>query len=314
MVTISWAQKPDFVVVIEGYCKYRTCEIELALIGLPWLYFGRERAISLSPIEKRRTLFEAEIDREAMNKIRKSWTESTERGFRELSCRRPKEAARLWLEADAAFPICPTASDPLQAASRSNAGAARLLLGHDHEGAVRLASAERSWRAVIVGVATLDVPMTGASSSFHFRLAAAVPHDLIEARRQRYRRLAEVALAVTQFNRAFIERRNSSSAISGQASALRPMLSEVLGAASPEVRLLAYCEEPRSSADVTAIYADKLSEITSRPQTFAAALSNECAELESAVALTALLAPPVFTSVRRGNDAEEDDRNMDVGA
>jgi hypothetical protein len=249
-----------------------------------------------------RTIFLIEMQRMFISKAQESWAESTDFGFRDLSRGRPADAARRWLEADVALPAGALAFDPLRAASRSNAGAARLLLGHAHEAASCFDDAERSWRDVIAGIATLDVPVTGASSSFHFRLAAAAPDNLIEARRARYRRLAETALAMTCFNRAFIEHRNFSvSAISKRASALRPVLSEVLGAASPEARLLSFCEEPCPPSRVFPIYADKLSEITSRPQTFAAALSNECAKVESAVARTALLALPIFTSLRPGD-------------
>lgn len=264
---------------------------------------------------KRRTIFELETQREKMIKIQKSWTESTERGFRELSRGRPKEAACWWLEAGAVLPADATAFGPLQAAGQSNTGAARLLLGHDHEAAALLEAAERSWRDVIAGIATLDVPMTGASSSFHFRLAAAAPHSLIQAKRERYRRLAEAALAITQFNGAFIEHGNfPSRANSKRALKLRPIIFEVLGSTSPEGRLLSSGGEPRASADIIAIYADKFLEIASRPKTFAAALSKECADLESAVTLTALLAPEIFISVRRSNHVETDDRNMNARA
>ena len=246
-----------------------------------------------------------------MSKSQKSWRDSTEHGFRDLSRARPKEAARRWLEADTALPSEASPFDPLRAAAQSNAGVARLLLGHDHEAAACFEAAEQSWRNAIAGIATLDVPMTGASSSFHFRLAAAAPETLIQARRDRYRRLCEAALAITQFNRGFVEHRKfSATEISERAFELQPMLSEVFGTQSPEVRLLSACMETPAISDVFAIYTDKLSAVSSHPQTFAAVLSNECAGIESAVALTALLSLPVFMSARRTGHAEMNDSNV----
>jgi hypothetical protein len=244
------------------------------------------------------------MQRVSMSKIKESWTESTERGFRDLSRGQLKDAARGWLDADAAVPADAAASDPIRAASRSNAGAARLLLGHGHAAASCFDAAAQCWRDVITEIASLDVPITGTSSSFHFRLATAVPNALIEARRNRYHRLAEAALAITQFNRALVEQRRSTSAISMHASALRPMLSDVIGAESPEARLLSFCIDPSAASDIFAIYADKLAKITSRLQTFAAAISSECARIESAVALTALLALPILLSAGRSGDKE----------
>ena len=240
------------------------------------------------------------------SKAPESWTESTVRGFLELSRNQPGEAARRWLEADAVLDVT-AAFDPLSAASRSNAGAARLLLGHDHEAELCFDAAEQFWRAAIAGIATLDVPMTGASSSFHFRLAAKAPEALIGARRDRYRCLAGSALAITQFNRAFASGENSSPAfVARRAAELKPLLRDVLGATSPEARLLVLCIEPAAGADINAIYADKVSEITLRPQTLTATLSEACARLESAIALTALLALPLLKSARRLGDAQDD--------
>ncbi|MFA5956007.1 hypothetical protein [Hyphomicrobium sp.] len=223
--------------------------------------------------------------------------ESSVRGIERVSRARFGEAARCWLEADAALPIGGREFDPLSAASRSNAGAARLLLGHEHEAEQCFDAAERSWQKVIAAIATLDVPMTGASSSFHLRLAATVPEALINARRERYRRLAESALAIVQFNRALVDMQNSApETVARLAVALRVTLAEVLGATSPEARQLSLSAGSAGGAGILAIYADKLAEISTRRQTFAAALSEECAQLESAVTLTVLLGPQMINS------------------
>lgn len=239
----------------------------------------------------------------AASKSRNLWVESTVSGFDRISRARTEEAARCWLEADAVSAVEQSEFDSLRAVCRSNAGAARLLLGHEHEAGNCFEAAELTWRNVIAGVATLDVPMGGASSSFHFRLAAKAPDVLMGAQRERYRRLAEAALAITQFNRTLIGRRTPDAACTAErVAALRATLRDVLGYAAPEARLLSACIEPNSDADIYAIYADKLYDISTRQLTLSAALSETCANLESAVALTALLAPTILEAIDRSAD------------
>ncbi len=225
------------------------------------------------------------------------------RGFERLSRGRLADAAHCWLEADAAFPKDSTEFESLLAASRSNAGVARLLLGHEHDAGASFEVAQRSWRSVIAGIATLDVPMSGASSSFHFRLAAKAPEVLIGARRERYRQLAEAAFAITQFNCALIHRRTAvPSALAEHATSLRSVLADALGNSSPEARLLSASMTLAVRTDVYAVYADKLHDITARRQTYSAVLSEACANLESAAALTALLVPPIVPSANRSRE------------
>lgn len=233
--------------------------------------------------------------------------ESTVRGFEKLSRGRLAEAARCWLEAHAAFPMDGAELESLSAASSSNAGAARLLLGHDHEAGQCFDAAQRSWRNVIAGIATLDVPMSG-SSSFHFRLAAKAPEVLVGARRERYRQLADAAFAITQFNHVLINRRAVAlSGLDEHATGLRALLRDILGNSSPEARLLSASMTLAAPARLYAVYADKLYDITTRRQTYSAALSEPCANLESAASLTALLVAPILQSTNRfGEDAAAD--------
>lgn len=239
----------------------------------------------------------------AVSKPRNLWAESTVSGVERLSRARPEEAARCWLEADAAQALRDVEFDSLRAACRSNAAAARLLLGHEHEAGQYFEAAEHAWQNVIDGVATLEVPMSGASSSFHFRLAAKAPDVLMSAQRERYRRLAGAAHAITQFNRALIGRQWQDTAqIAERAAGLRATLRDILGYASPEARLLSVCIEPDSDGDIYAIYAAKLHDISARRQTASAVLSEACANLESAVALTALLVPQILYVINRSAD------------
>lgn len=236
----------------------------------------------------------------AVNKSRNLWVESTVAGFERLSRSRAKDAARCWLEADAALGPEQTEFESLAAASRSNAGVARLLLGHEHEAGQCFEAAEQSWQNVIADVAALDVPIGGASSSFHFRLAAKAPDILTSIQRERYRRLAEAARAITQFNRTLIRARAQDLAqIDQRASALRATLRDLLGYGAPEARLLSACIDTCSDGDIYAIYADKLYDISTRQLTLSAAFSEACANLESAVALTSLLAPQILEAINR---------------
>lgn len=226
------------------------------------------------------------------DKPRNLWSESTVRGFENLARGHMREAADCWLDAEAARLAGEVGFDSLAAASRANSGAAYLLRGDPHEAERCFADAVQAWQQVVIDIATLDVPMTGASSSFHFRLAAKAPGTLIDARRERYRQLAQSALIIVQFNQGLSHDRNFAfPVVAHRAAKLKAELSESLGCASPEVRLLSLCLGAESRDAAVAIYADKLSDLIARPQTFAATLSEACARLESAVALTALIVP-----------------------
>lgn len=236
----------------------------------------------------------------AVNKSRNSWVNSTVAAFDLLSRSRAKDAARCWLEADAVLGAEQPEFESLAAASRSNVGVARLLLGHEHEAGQCFEAAEQSWQNVIADVAALDVPIGGASSSFHFRLASEAPDVLTNIRRERYRRLAEAARAITQFNRTLIRARSRDiTQIDQRASALRATLRDFLGYGAPEARLLSACMDTSSDAHIYTIYADKLDDISTRQLTLSAAFSEACANLESAVALTALLAPQILAAINR---------------
>jgi len=209
---------------------------------------------------------------------------------------RKRDAARSWLDAAAAS-RSEEDFDPIEAASRSNAGMAHSLLQNCTEAEHCLADAERAWRRVIDQIAFLEITIAGASSSFHFRLAANGPEALIETRRRRYRQVAEAALAMTRFNRLFADSKNpKSNIIAARARELKPILAEILGPASPETRLLSASSEPVAATSVYAIYADKLTDVSVRTQTFAAALSDRWARLETAITLTALMALPVIVA------------------
>lgn len=232
------------------------------------------------------------------------WTDQSLQAFAAMARLQINDAARLWLRAAAIVEAAPSPASSL-AASRSNVGVAHTILGNANEARHAFREAEKGWRLVVAGIATLDIPMTGATS-FHFRLATKVPHALIEARRQRYRQLAEAALSITRFNRLLIDAGDPASEIvTLQARDLRAMLREILGASSPEVRLLATAAEQAADASVFSSYAAKAADFANRQHTLSTALSEDCAALETAVALTALLGPQTFSAVRHLRETEK---------
>lgn len=196
-----------------------------------------------------------------------------------------------------------TSPAPVIAASRSNAGVAHLILGNSSEADVAFREAEEHWRRVIESVATLDVPLTG-TSSFHFRLAAKVPHALMEARRQRYRHLAEVARAITRFNHLFADPANlTSGLVAHRTSEMATILSEILGPASAEVCLLTMTGASLNDAATFFSYVRKSAEFAHSPSTLANGLSSDRTILEGAVALTALLGLPAFLAMEHQRKA-----------
>ncbi|CAA2141716.1 hypothetical protein [Hyphomicrobium sp. ghe19] len=227
-----------------------------------------------------------------------TWTDQSLRSFAAMARVQIDEAARLWLRAAEIAEAAPL-SAPVLAASRSNAGVARLILDNANDARRAFRKAEEAWRLVISSIATLDIPMTGATS-FHFRLATKVPHALIEARRRRYRQLAEAALGITRFNRLLVDDGDPASEIVAlHARDLMAILKDILGPCSPEVRLLAAPAEQATDASVFSSYAPKAADFAHRQRTLSATLSEDCAALEAAVTLTALLGPQTFSAVRR---------------
>ncbi|MET1046213.1 MAG: hypothetical protein ABWX70_05855 [Hyphomicrobium sp.] len=226
----------------------------------------------------------------ALHAENRNRVESTVRGFENLARLRVGDAARLWLEAG--LDARPAMSfDPIYAMCRSNAGAALILLASPDHAERCLREAEEAWLRVIAGITTLAVPITGASSSFHFRLAATAPVALINARKDRYRRLAATALAITRFNHGLVDL-DASPVIAAHAAELRSIVAEGFGPTSAEARLLdAEANDPTSAAE---LYLAKHTDLATRSQTFASALSEECGALESAVALTVLLSPSLL--------------------
>ena len=223
------------------------------------------------------------------------WVQSTVAGFLEMSRSRYPEAAGHWLRAldvlDRSRP-----RDPRLAASQTNAGAGYILLHRMTEADAILNEAEQTWMQILDSIDSLDVPVVSISSSFHFRLASKNLQGFVQARRGRYARLCEASLAIARFNRLFTTANPlPSEAVEHRSTSLRTLLSDVLGPHSPEVRLLSStAESPHNEADEL-LYGEKVGQFERRRQTMSDALSDECLNLETSVALTALLSPRIVT-------------------
>jgi hypothetical protein len=237
-------------------------------------------------------LFVIEMRCASISNVRESWKELTVRGISALAGGGLTEAARCWIEAEDTLADFP-AIVALRAAAQSNAGLGALLLGRHLQAERLLENADRSWRRVLNNIETLDVPTTGGSSSFHFRLATSTPSNLVAARKTRYRELVEAASGIANFHRAFASG-GSVANIVNRAVALRAMVEAAFGASSPEARLLTLVSDGREFQSAGAIYREKLSSI--RTQSRAAAFSEDCADLESAVTLITLLPIGILTS------------------
>lgn len=217
------------------------------------------------------------------------WVQATTAGFRALGASDAAKAAGHWLAARDAL-IEAAAEDPRRAAGQTNAGAGFLLLGKRDNAERTLADAERRWMHLLAATTTGDVPVSGRSSAFHFRLASTNLAAFQNAQRLRLSRLCEAGLAIARFNRLLAS--DGASASAAVAPAVASQLTDLLGPRAPEVRLLLWT--PGSASETPAahtIYAEKVSALGARRTTVAEPAADAWQLLEVAVALTALLPP-----------------------
>jgi hypothetical protein len=229
------------------------------------------------------------------------WALCTIEGFRQLSRSRYQEAAENWiLSLD--MLVRSATCDARLASSQTNSGVGYVMLQRMSEADSILNKAEESWERVRAAVASLEIPVVSTSSSFHFRLATKNLQTFADARRQRYARLCEASLVITRFNRFLAEANlDLNGDMESCANLLKASLAEILGARSPEVRLLSnvsgsFATRSNLLADLLA-YAEKITEFECRRQTMTSAFSDECSNLEVAVGLTALLGPRLFRTI-----------------
>jgi hypothetical protein len=119
---------------------------------------------------------------------------------------------------------------------------------------------------------------------------------------------SEAARAITRFNTLFVDAVNLTSGLAvHRTNELASILREILGPASSEVRLLTMTGigVPANDAAIFSLYGGKSVEFASRPLALANGLSPDCANLEAAVALTALLGLPTFLAIERRQKTAE---------
>lgn len=225
---------------------------------------------------------------EAMSSVKK-WAESTAAGFGAVAQSQRSQAARHFLHARDALGET-DAADARSAAAHSNAGVGLILLRRMSEALRALDAAEECWLDVAGTLRTVEIPVSGRSSAFHFRLAAQNLSAFEAAHRRRYEQLCEAGLAITRFNRLFAcTTPPPDGVVLDACAALTALLSDAFGPRSPDVRLLAQAARgAETSEDDRSAYSDKLAEIAAFETAPAAALPLVCRHLESAVAVTAL--------------------------
>lgn len=233
------------------------------------------------------------LDSEIKSEINPEWAALMADGFGALARGMRDEAADCWQRAfDTLAPD--SEGDARLAVGHSNVGAGHLLLGRTRDADAAFARAEQTWLKTIAALPTLDFPVVGLSSAFHFRLASRNLPAFQEVRRKRYAELCEACLALTRFHRLLANARSRAPrVIEDSARALTDLLSRSFGPRCADVRLL----ESRFGAatiDEDAClspYADKVSEFASRQAALSALLPEACRDLEMATALVALILP-----------------------
>lgn len=227
----------------------------------------------------------------AMGSVKK-WAEATVSGFDAMAQAQRSQAARHLLHARDALGET-DAADARSAAAHSNAGAGLILHSRMRDASRALDAAEQSWLDVAGALRTAEIPLSGRSSSFHFRLAAQNLAAFEAARRRRYEQLCEAGLAITRFNRLFASTTTPrETAILDACTALTALLADTFGAQSPEARLLSqYGGGLVTSSDDPSPYSDKLAEVARHAAAPSAASPSVCLHLETAVAMTALFPP-----------------------
>jgi hypothetical protein len=214
-----------------------------------------------------------------------SWERHTAAGFRAMSHTHWSEAADEWRKA---FDHV-RASEPWdarRAAGLNNLGVAYLLDARYTEAEDYFDNARDSWARTEAYIPDLDVPVVGHSSVFHLRLATRHHDAFADSRRRRCVQLCAAASAITNFNAALAQRKETSSPLSLEvAAALIRNATDAFGARCPELKLM-------ENGDSEPLYREKaLRAFDLQARSMAAALSPDYRRLEMATNLTALLSP-----------------------
>jgi hypothetical protein len=229
------------------------------------------------------------------------WEAHTSAGFRALSCRRWREVTDEWLKS---FDAVRTAekSDARLAAAMSNMGVACLLEARWTAAERYFDRAREAWARAEAHIPQLEIPVTGRSSAFHFRLATHHHEAFADSRRRRCAALCTAASAITDFNARLARQASGRSSPSSEpSSAIVHAVVDAFGPRCLELKLIGESDNsiartdeitPPDAAQTDAIYAEKaLRARELQGRSMAAALSADYRRLEMATNLTALLSP-----------------------
>ncbi|MGE3229507.1 MAG: hypothetical protein AB7J30_08720 [Hyphomicrobium sp.] len=216
-----------------------------------------------------------------------------------MGASRYQDAARIWLDAEAK--LAEQRSGPLAAAALSNAGVAHALLSHSGEAEAALADAEGRWQQVAREIARAEMPLRGASSAFHGRLAERNLTAFAEAERHRLLERCETAQTIAGLNRLIAGA--PSHASDASMARLGSRLARLLGTLAPEVRLLAVHEPALPDSP----YAE-IADLAMLPNARRYAAPDLAASLAMAVPLMALIRPGLAQGVTRTRRFEVETR------
>lgn len=253
----------------------------------PKLVFNRFKVVEIAPSG---AYYGRSIIRKRPKKWAKSmadWTQLTIAGFRHLSSGAYEQAAVTWLRA-ADFYADSRDDDPRFATAHNNAGVAYGLLDRDGLAQIEFGIAERNWAHTLTTIASLDVPIAGGSSSFHFRLVSASPEAFADVHRRKYGARCRTSIAIAQFNTVVANAKQfSAEKIKVQARRLQSLTTDTYGQNSSESRLLSAIAEKSPSLDGS-IYQDKIARVERKISQNPNRDSDRCFSIEIATELMAI--------------------------
>jgi hypothetical protein len=215
------------------------------------------------------------------------WTQLTIAGFRHLSNAEYEQAAFCWLRAVDFFADSRD-DDPRSATTHNNAGVAYGFLGRDSHVQAEFDIAERKWAHTLTTIASLDVPITSGSSSFHFHLVSASPDAFADVHRRKYDARCRTSVAIAQFNTLIADaKRVPTENIRAQAQKLESLTTDTYGQNSPESRLLSAISKKSGSA-ASSLYRDKIARVERKLGQRPNRDNDRCFNIEIAAELMAI--------------------------
>jgi hypothetical protein len=226
----------------------------------------------------------------------REWESKFFAGFEALVRGHRREAAECWIRARATAASMQQ-SDPRAAAAENNCAVGHLLLSPACDVGSVFNGALTRWELVRRHALAMEVPVVGASSVFHLKLAMSHHDAFRETRRQYYVRLCEAAMAITSFNARLLggEVRCDPSRHSVDDATIT-RLAAAFGDRCPEISIIRKFEgSQRSDVPPFAEYRGKVERIRNlQVPSLSGSFSVDCRNLELAAHLTVLLDPTLL--------------------